>query len=70
MVSSIKSNTAVVATAKQFIAGTAKHLSGATSVAFLGGSYTAADLTAKLQLVVSAQSDVDAANGTGPRSNT
>ena len=50
MVSSDGSNTAVVAIAKQFIAGTAKHLSGATSVAFLGGSYTATDLTTKLQL--------------------
>jgi hypothetical protein len=64
MVSSNSSNTAVVATAKQLIAGTAKHLGSGTAVTFLGGSYTATDLTAKLQLVVSAQSDVDAANAT------
>jgi hypothetical protein len=55
-----KTKAAVVASAQQLIAGTAKHLgNGAT---FLGGSYTAADLTTKLQQVVSVQSDVDAAN--------
>jgi hypothetical protein len=51
----------VVASAQQLIAGTAKHLGTGTQVTFLGGSYTAADLTTRLQQVVGAQSDVDTA---------
>jgi hypothetical protein len=54
----------VVALAQQLIAGTAKHLGSATQVSLLGSSYTPADLTTKLQQVVSLQSDVDTAKAT------
>ena len=47
--------------AKQLIAGTEKHLTGATPVAFLGGSFTPAEITAKLQSLVTLRADVDAA---------
>jgi hypothetical protein len=50
-----------VVTAQQLIAGTAKHLTTATPVAFLGGSFTPADITAKLQSVVTLRNDVNAA---------
>ncbi len=47
--------------AKQLIAGTEKHLTGATPVAFLGSSFTPAEITSKLQSIVTLRSDVDAA---------
>jgi hypothetical protein len=51
----------VVALAQQLIAGTAKHLASATTVMLAGGSYTPAQITTKLQQVVSLRADVDTA---------
>jgi hypothetical protein len=45
--------------AGQLIAGTAKVLTGATSVTFLGSSFTPAQITSKLQSIVTLRSDVD-----------
>jgi hypothetical protein len=56
-----ESKAAVVANAQQLIAGVTKHLGSTTQVTLLGSSFTPADLTTKLQQVVSLQSDVDAA---------
>jgi hypothetical protein len=56
-----KTQATVVALAQQLIAGMAKHLGSATQVTLLGGSYTPAELTTKLQQVASLQADVDAA---------
>jgi hypothetical protein len=54
----------VVALAQQLIAGTAKHLASVTTVTLAGGSYTPAQITTKLQEVVSLRADVDAAKAT------
>jgi hypothetical protein len=43
------------------IAGTGKHLAGTTQVMLVGGSYTPAEVTMKLQRIVTLRSDVDAA---------
>jgi hypothetical protein len=51
----------VVALAKQLIAGTDKHLANATQLAFGGSSFTPAQVTAKLQSLVTMRSNVDAA---------
>jgi hypothetical protein len=51
----------VVVVAKQLIAGTGKHLSNTTPVAFGGGSYTADQITSKLQTLVDLRTAVDAA---------
>jgi hypothetical protein len=53
-----------VITAQQLSAGTAKHLSNATSVTFLGGSFTADQITSKLQWLVTLRSDANAAKAT------
>jgi hypothetical protein len=62
--STIKNKSTVVDHAKQLVAGTAKHLGNATQVRFTGGSYTPADITSKLQLIVSLREGVDAAKAT------
>jgi hypothetical protein len=54
----------VVAFAKQLIAGADKHLTGAAQVTFMGSSYTAPQIAAKLQSLVTLRSDVDAAKAT------
>jgi hypothetical protein len=54
----------VVTLAQQLIAGTAKHLASATTVMLAGGSYTPAQITTKLQQVVSLRTDVDTAKAT------
>jgi hypothetical protein len=54
----------VIVVAKQLIAGTAKHLSSATPVAFAGGSFTGDQITSKLQALVDLRSSVDAAKAT------
>jgi hypothetical protein len=54
-----KSQFAVVA--QQLSAGTAKHLTAATPVAFMGGSFTPAQITTELQQVVTLRSDVNTA---------
>src|SRR5882672_8057908 len=54
----------VVVVAKQFIAGTEKHLTSATPVAVMGGSFTADQITSKLQRLVDLRTGVDAAKAT------
>src|SRR5450432_98484 len=54
----------VIVVAKQLIAGTGKHLSSATPVAFAGGSFTGDQITSKLQALVDLRSEVDAAKAT------
>jgi hypothetical protein len=51
----------VAAEAKQLIAGVAKHLGATTQVVILGSSLTPAEITTKLQSIVTLRSDVDAA---------
>jgi len=51
----------VAALAGQLIAGTAKDLTSTTSVMLLGSSYTPAQITSKLQSIVTLRSDVDTA---------
>jgi hypothetical protein len=50
--------------ALQLIAGTDKHLTSATQVLLAGGSFTPAEVTAKLQSLVKLRTDVDAAKAT------
>jgi hypothetical protein len=50
-----------VALAKQMIAGTEKHLTGSTQVALLGSSFTPAEITTKLESLVTLRTEVDAA---------
>ncbi len=47
--------------AQQLIAGTGKHLSSTTQVNLVGSSFTPAELTAKLQSLVTLRTNVDAA---------
>jgi hypothetical protein len=54
----------VVASAQQLIAGVTKHLTSGTQVTFAGGSYTPAQITSKLQQIVTLRTDVDAARAT------
>ncbi|HEX3772609.1 MAG TPA: hypothetical protein VHV30_17140 [Polyangiaceae bacterium] len=51
----------VVAAAKQFIAGTAKHFAGVSQVTLSGSSYTPAEITSTLQSLVDLDAAVDAA---------
>ena len=51
----------VAVLAEQLVAGTAKVLTSTTSVTFLGSSFTPAQVTSKLQSMVTLRSDVDAA---------
>jgi hypothetical protein len=50
-----------VARAKQLSAGVAKHLASTTQVVFTGGPFTPAQITEKLQAIVTLRADVDAA---------
>jgi len=61
MTTKTKTKSQVVALTQQLIAGTAKHLTGTTQVQLVGSSFTSADITAKLQSIVTLESDVDAA---------
>jgi hypothetical protein len=61
MARNTKNKGLVVATAKQFVAGTAKHLGSMAQVTLLGSSFTPAQLESKLQALVDLRSDVDAA---------
>ena len=54
----------VVALARSLIAGTNKHLGSTTQVMLAGGSYTAAQITSKLDQLVRLRTDVDAAKAT------
>src|SRR5580698_1455218 len=51
----------VAALAGQLIAGVAKNLTSTTSVVLLGSSFTPAQITSKLQSIVTLRSDVDTA---------
>jgi hypothetical protein len=51
----------IAALAEQLIAGTNKHLANTAQVMVAGSSFTAAQVTAKLQSLVTLRSDVDAA---------
>jgi hypothetical protein len=51
-------------TAKQLIAGAEKHLANTTQIVLAGSSYTPAQVTAKLQQIVTLRNDVDAAKAT------
>jgi hypothetical protein len=50
----------VVVVAKQLIAGTEKHLTSATQIPLVGGSFTPAQITSELQSLVTLRADVDA----------
>jgi hypothetical protein len=54
----------VVSLATQLIAGANKHLANTTQVMLSGGSFTPAQITAKLQALVNLRSDVNAAKAT------
>jgi hypothetical protein len=45
--------------AESLIAGTAKHLTSTASVVILGTPYTPAEITTKLQSIVTLRTDVD-----------
>jgi hypothetical protein len=64
MATKVESKGQVVAFAKQLIAGAAEHLTGTTQVTLLGSSFTPAQITAKLQSLVTLRADVDAAKAT------
>jgi len=64
METAFKTKGTVVAFAKQLIAGTNKHLASTAQVMLVGGSYTPAQITEKLQAIVNLRSDVDAAKAT------
>jgi hypothetical protein len=59
-----KAKGTVVALATQLIAGTNKHFANTAQVMFAGGSFTPAQITAKLQSLVNLRDDVDAAKAT------
>src|SRR5271166_2492462 len=61
MTTKTRTKSQVVALTQQLIAGTAKHLTGTTPVQLVGSSFTSADITAKLQSIVTLEADVDAA---------
>jgi hypothetical protein len=64
MATKARSKATVVDFANDLIAGANKHFANATQVTFAGGSFTPAQITAKLQALVNLRHDVDAANAT------
>lgn len=64
MATRVKGKSSVSGFAKQLIAGTDKHLASTAQVMLAGGSFTAAEVTAKLQSLVKLRADVDAAKAT------
>lgn len=60
----VRNKGGIVAFAQQLSAGTTKHLAGATQVMLSGASFTAPDITAKLQSLVTLRTDVDSARAT------
>jgi hypothetical protein len=56
-----QSKVTVVDLAKQLIAGTTKHLGNGTKVMLSGGSFTAVEITSKLNQLVTLRTDVDTA---------
>jgi len=61
MTTKTKGKAADVALAQQLIAGTAKHFANTPQVVFASGSFTPAQITAKLQSLVTLRADVNAA---------
>jgi hypothetical protein len=61
MATSVRGKGQVADFAEQLSAGTAKVLPSATSVTFLGSSFTPAQITSKLQSIVTLRSDVNTA---------
>lgn len=61
MATNTQSKGSVVAFAQQLIVGTNKHLASGTQVPLQGGSFTPAQVTAKLQTLVNLRNDVDSA---------
>ena len=61
MATKVESKSQLVTTATQLIAGVSKHLTSTTPVVLLGSSSTPAEITTKLQSIVSLRADVDAA---------
>ncbi len=61
MATKIKGKGSVADFAKNLIAGTAKHVANETQVTFAAGSFTPAQITAKLQTLVNLRDGVDAA---------
>jgi hypothetical protein len=59
-----KGKASLVARAQQLSAGVAKHLGSMAQVMFTGGPYTPAQITSKLQSIVTLRADVDAAKAT------
>ncbi len=61
MVTKAQGKGTVVGLAEQLIAGTNKHLASMTQVMLVGGSFTPAQVTERLQALVNLRHDVDAA---------
>ena len=61
MATNVRIKGQAVVVAKQLVAGTQKHLTGVTQVPLLGSSFTPAEITTKLQSLVTLRSDVDTA---------
>jgi hypothetical protein len=61
MATTVQGKGQAVVLARQLIAGTEKHLASATQVPLLGSSLTPAEITTKLQSLVTLRSDVDTA---------
>jgi hypothetical protein len=64
MASSGKGKAVLVARAQQLSTGATKHLGSMTQVVFTGGPYTPAQITSKLQSIVTLRSAVEAARAT------
>src|SRR5579872_6595065 len=64
MATKARGKSGVPTLAMQLIAGTDKHLANTTQVMVAGGSFTPAEVRAKLQSLVKLRSDVDAAKAT------
>jgi hypothetical protein len=64
MTTKVQGKGQVSVVAQQLIAGAAKHFTNMAQLTLLGGSFTPAELAAKLQSVVTLRSEVDAAKAT------
>jgi hypothetical protein len=64
MTTKVQGKGQVAVVAQQLIAGAAKHFTSTAQLTLLGGSFTPAELEAKLQSIVTLRSDVDAAKAT------
>ena len=64
MATKVKGKATAVAFANELIAGTNKHFANSTQVTFAEGSFTPAQIMAKLQALVNLRNDVDTAKAT------